>query len=98
MFFPRNTPSQNSEKMRGKTNPRDKGIVMSSALFDNEKSALNWPKLENRAQTLLGNNANEVKGLLHIIIIELSSFCLSAEKVPRRGVFLTHIIIIKCKI
>ena len=35
-----------------------------------ENNALNWPKLENCAHSLLGISANDVKGSLHIIITD----------------------------
>ena len=92
-FFLRNTPSQILKNV-SQTNPRNKGIVASSVLFDVENSALNWLKLENCAQTLLGKSTNDVKGSLHIIIID-KQFLTLGWKAAQRSAFkkkITHTI------
>ena len=74
-------------KTRGQTNQCDKGLGSHRRLFDMENSALNWPKLENCAQTLLGNCANDVKGSLHIIIIDKQFLTLDWKSCAKRCIF-----------
>ena len=78
MVFLRNTPSQNSKKREAKQTRPTKDLWHHWRLFDMEYSALNWAKLENCAQTLLGNCANDVKGSLHIIILDKHLLTLKA--------------------
>ena len=70
MGFLRKTSSKNSEKREVKQNRATKDSRRHRRLFDVKKSALNWPKLEYCAQTLLRNYADDLKGPLHIIIID----------------------------
>ena len=86
-FSPKHS-KPNFWKTWGQTNPYDTRIVMSSALFEEQNSTLNWPKLENCAQTPLGKGANDVKGSLHIIIIDKKEQAVfySWLKKPRREV------------
>ena len=84
MVFPRNIPSQNSEKCEVKTTSATKESWCHWRLFDVENSALSLPKLENCVQIQLGWNCHWRQG---VIIIDKPFLTLGWKSPAGRCIF-----------